>query len=341
VKFDFRPTTRGDAEALSGFLSRFFPARVSESPHMAWKYWTARPDWEGSRSFTVQQDTAIVAHAAAWPLRVGVPGQTVAAVHVIDWAADPDYPGAGIWLFRKIAAMVRLTVATGGSTITQRILPVIGFRRYGELHWFARPVRPLGQALTNPEPNWKTPARLVRNTGWALWPPLSTPHGWSATRLAPEEIPERLWPRPSPAAAVGVRDPGLFRYFVDSPTARHKLFGLRKDREVIGYFCLAFAPHVARIADLWLPSAEVEDWCAGFRTAAVLAKHETSVYEVSACASTTLGKEALSRAGFRLRDRTAVNLYGDAGWLERRELHVQMIDSDASSVSSDGASYLT
>lgn len=95
---------------------------------MAWKYWTARPNWEGSRSFTAQHHGAIVAHAAVWPVRVRVSGQEVTAVHVIDWAADGKYPGAGIRLLRQNAAKVRMAVATGGSEIARRIIPLIGFR---------------------------------------------------------------------------------------------------------------------------------------------------------------------------------------------------------------------
>jgi hypothetical protein len=182
---------------------------------------------------------------------------------------------------------------------------------------------------------------VLRNTVWRLSPPLALPRGWSAPPLAPEEVPERLWPQPSPATAVTARDTGFFRYLVDAPCARHALFGLEKRGELVGYFCLAFAPHVARIADLWLPSTKVEDWCAGFRTAAVLAAREKSVYEVSTWASTTLGKEGLLRAGFRLRDRSAVSLLGDASFLEGRTLHVQMLDSDAGFLSNDATSYLT
>src|SRR5207248_853607 len=109
---------------------------------------------------------------------------------------------------------------------------------------------------------------------------------------------------------------------------RHVLFGLQRNHELVGYFCLAFAPHVARIADLWLPSTKVEDWCAGFRTAAVVGAGDKDVCEVSAWASTALGKEALARAGFRLRDRTTVNVFGEAEILQGRELHVQMVDCD-------------
>ena len=345
MSIEFRPTTECDAAALSDFLGRMFQLRAEASflaeKHMRWKYWSARPDWTGSRSFTARHDGAIVAHAAAWPVRVRVPGQVVPAVHLIDWAADPEHPGAGIWLLRQIGVKVRLLIATGGSEITRRILPIIGFRPHGELDWFARPVRPLGQALTTPERNWRLPARLLRNTFWRLSPPLTLPRGWAAPRLAPEEVPEGLWPQPSPATAVTARDTGIYRYFVDSPSARHVLFGLEKSRDLVGYFCLAFAPHVARIADLWLPSSKVEDWCAGFRTAAVMAAREKSVCEVSAWASTPLGKEGLSRAGFRLRERSAVSVFGDAKILAGRALHVQMLDSDASFLSGEAVSYLT
>ncbi len=345
MNIEFQPTTQRDAAALADFLGRVFQSRAGatllDEKHMEWKYWAARPDWEGSRSFTVQHDGAIVAHAAVWPVRVRVSGREVSAVHLIDWAADRKYPGVGLWLLRQIAAKCRMMVATGGSEIARGILPVIGFRPHSELYRFARPVRPLGQALTTAERDWKLPARLLRNTFWRLSHPLSLPRGWSARPLAPEEVPEGLWPQPSPATAVTARGASFYRYFVDSPAAPHVLFGLQKNGELTGYFCLAFASHVARIADLWLPSTEVEDWCAGFRTAAVVAAREKRVYEVSAWASTALGKEGLSRAGFLLRGRSAVSLFGDAKILEGRELHLQMLDSDASFVSGEAVSYLT
>jgi hypothetical protein len=345
AKIDFRPTTPAESGAVSDFLVRKLQLQAGTSlvaeKHMRWKYWSHRADWAGSRGFTARRDGAIVAHAAAWPVRVRIPGQVVSAAHLIDWAADPENPGAGIWLLRQIGARVRLMIATGGSDTTRRILPVIGFRPHGELDWFARPVRPLGQVLTAAERGWRSPARLLRNTFWRLSPPLSLPRGWSAPPLAPEDVPERLWPQPSPAVAVIARDTDFYRYFVDSPSARHVLFGLEKGGELVGYFCLASTPHVARIADLWLPSTDVDDWCDGFRTAAVMAARDKDVYEVSAWASTQLGKEGLCRAGFRLRGRSAVSLFGDATILEGRELHVQMLDCDASFLSGETVSYLT
>jgi hypothetical protein len=307
---------------------------------MGWKYWTARPDWEGSRSFIAQHHGAIVAHVAVWPLRVRPTGQEVTALHAIDWAADRRYAGAGTWLLRQLAAKVSVMVATGGSEMARAILPVIGFGPHSDLCRFAYPLRPLGHALTTTKRTLKLPARVLRNTLWRLSRPLSLPGGWSATPLAPEEVPEGLWPQPSPATAVTARDAGFYRYFVDSPYAPHVLFGLQKNGELVGYFCLAFAAHAARIADLWLPSSNVEDWCAGFRTAAMVAASEKRVYEVSAWASTALGKEGLSRAGFLMCERSTVSLLGDATILEGRELHLQMLDSDASFLSREVVSYL-
>src|SRR5882672_8268395 len=56
----------------------------------------------------------------------------------------------------------------------------------------------------------------------------------------------RLWPQPSAETAVTARDAAFYQFFVGSPSARHALYGLRRDGGLIGYFCLAFAPHVAR-----------------------------------------------------------------------------------------------
>jgi hypothetical protein len=305
VKIDFQPTAQCEAAALSAFLGRRFP-RAEPSflaeTHMAWKYWSVRPDWAGSRSFTARRHGAIVAHAAA-----------------------------------KVPVMI----ATGGSEITQRILPVIGFRPHGELCTFARPVRPLRQALATTPKTWRLPARWLRNAFWHVSSPLSLPRGWAVRPLAPEDVPPELWPQPSAATAVTARDTGFYRYFVDSPSTRHELFGLERSRALVGYCCLAFAPHVARIADLWLPSAKVEDWGAGFRAAAAVAARENDVHEVSAWASTALGKEALRRAGFRLRDRAAVSVFDAGRILEGRTLHAQMLDCDASFFFGDVGSYLT
>jgi hypothetical protein len=217
----------------------------------------------------------------------------------------------------------------------------VGFRPFGDICCFARPLRPFGQALTTTEKTWRMPARFVRNSVWRLCPALSAPAGWSAAPIAPDDVDESVWPQPSPATAVAVRDAAFYRYLLASPSTRHALFGLTRGGRLAGYFCIAYARHVARIADLWVASTAVDDWSAGFRTAAAVAAGTTSMYEVSAWTSTALGKAALSAAGFHLRDCTTLSVFGDATPLAGRELHIQMLDSDASFLAADEVSYLT
>jgi hypothetical protein len=73
----------------------------------------------------------------------------------------------------------------------------------------------------------------------------------------------------------------------------------------------------------------------------VVAAGEQDVNEVSAWATTAVGKEALSRVGFRLRDCSAVSVFGDARILDGRTMHVQMLDSDAGFFAEETVSYLT
>ena len=345
MNIELRPTSDADAAAVSEFLTRILepPARSSYAAdaHLAWKYWLARPDWPGSRSFTARHNGTILAHAAAWPVRLLVPGAVVPAVHVVDWVADPAYPGAGIWLMRRIARTARAAIATGGSDMTRRILPVIGFRPHGHLWCFARPVRPLAQVRTAPKRGWRTAARLARNTAWRISEPLSCPRGWSARHATPEDIPDRLWPRPSSTTAVTARDRAFYEYILRAPSPRHELFVMNKDEKAVGYFCVAFAPRVARIADLWLDSTSVNDWRKAVRTAAAAAAASPEVCEVTVWASTSLAKAALSDAGFRVRDQTEISVSGDVGFLEGRALHLQMLDCDASVIARDVVSYLT
>jgi hypothetical protein len=345
LNLELRGTSAADAASVSAFLTRmlkpYTPSSYAADPHMDWKFWTARPDWDGPRSFTAGHNGTIVAHAAAWPVRIRVPGALVAAVHVIDWVADPSHPGAGIWLMRQIVAKAGLAIATGGSEITRRILPIIGFRPHGEICLFARPVRPIAQARTAPAPTWRTAAKLARNAAWKLSSPASASRGWSARPVGPGDLPTSLWPQPSAEIAVTARDAAFYRYVLSAPSPRHELFLLVNYGQPVGYFCLAFAPRVARIADLWLPSTDVGDWRDAVRTATAAAAACPEVCEVSAWATTPLAKAALSGVGFRVRDETAISFAGDTAFLQGRTLHLQMLDSDASIVARDIVSYVT
>jgi hypothetical protein len=342
---EFRATGPRDAAALRSFLrgALDLPADspIVDDDHMHWKYWAPRDDWTGSRSFVIRRGTAIVAHGAAWPIGVRIGDRVVRGAHVIDWAADRASPGAGIWLMRRIRAQVDLLVATGGRRVTQAILPALGFVTCGEVCTFARPIRPFALAATTGGKGWRVAARLLRNSAWTLREPLSMPRGWSAAPIDPLDVPDALWPRSSPALATAARDAAGYRYYAGATGTPHALWSVRRRGEMVGYFCLARALRIARIADVWLASTSVDDWTAAYRTAAAAAARARQVCEVSAWASTALGKTALARAGFRPRDRAPLSVLAAPGTLGGRELHLQMLDCDASVLAAQPGVYLT
>jgi hypothetical protein len=62
---------------------------------------------------------------------------------------------------------------------------------------------------------------------------------------------------------------------------------------------------------------------------------------VTAWGSTATARDALARAGFRLRDCSTLSVCGAPQALGGRQLHVQMLDCDSSFLGADEISYLT
>ena len=344
ARVEFGATATADASDVIQFMGRVFgvaPSAAFLNPrHVAWKYWSHRTDWPESRSFTARHDGAIVAHVAAWPVAVRLPGSILRGVHLIDWASDPHHPGAGSWLLRKVRVRSPVLIATGGSAITRQTLPLLGFKPLGRIDSYACPVRPFAQARTGRK-NWRTPVRLLRNTLWHLSASCGVSSDWSATPVSADELEPDVWPQPSDSTAVTLRDAALYRYLVASPVTPHVLYRLTRRGTPLGFFCLSYARHVARIADLWLRSTSVDDWCHAIRTATAMAASRDDIHEVTAWASTHLGRSALTRSGFRVRDTSPLSVLGDVDALSGREVHVQMIDCDASFVLADAVSYLS
>jgi hypothetical protein len=159
--------------------------------------------------------------------------------------------------------------------------------------------------------------------------------------MAPEDIDESVWPAASDTMGVASRDAAFYRYLLASPVTRHVLYGLRRHGALAGFFCVAYARHVARIADLWVTSAAIGDWCAAVRTASAVAAQSKDMHEVTAWTSTAIGREALTRAGFRVRDSAPLSAVGDVTAIDHRDLHIQMLECDASFLRADEVCYLT
>jgi hypothetical protein len=105
--------------------------------YMDWKYWRPHPEWEGSRSFALEWDGNIVAHAAVIPLRCAWGGRRLKMVHPVDIVARPKAPLSGIALVTNMAHLAEGIFDSGNSDIANKILPVFGFQESARAAMFA------------------------------------------------------------------------------------------------------------------------------------------------------------------------------------------------------------
>lgn len=345
MKAEFRATTPADAGAIASFLGRIFEARggepILDPAMMQWKYWRERPGWQGSRSFVLERGGSIVAHGAAWPAKI-LSSEEIPCFFLIDWAASPDFPGAGVSIMKHMAKRVPVNFVYGGSEIARKMRFGMGYRPRNDVHTLALPLRPVRQIL-NSSWNWKTPARLARNLLWSRSKPVLTSqwraHPVDSLKISASNVP---WPVRHSHRLMMERNPELFEYLSDCPIAPGALFLAMRDTEPVGYFCLTFPPGQARIADAWISSTQIEDWIQFYALAVEQACGRPGVNEVTAAAANEAALAALEQCGFRIRGRDPVQLY-DPQKLVPPELplDVQLIDGDAAFRNSGGPDYLT
>ncbi len=331
----FRTTSPPDAAAITAFLERVFEMEpglpVVDPRQLQWKCWEERPDWPGSRGYVMTAETGIVAHACAVPLSLRCEDRRLRVVRLIDWAADPKAVGSGAILMKRVGRLADAVMAVGGSEITQKILPVLGFKVCGQATSFVRPLRPLrrlaGQKLT-----WRLGAQFARSALWSWQAPRVRAPGWEARRIAPDELAsvDIPWPKPGPGSAVFERTPGLMRYYLRCPAAPMEFYAVAKQGRLRGYFLLAAAPAQARIADLWVDSADRADWEALVHLAVRQAGRNRAFAEVVSVASDAVTRQSLLACGFHARGSEPMCLLACGGSaLPSGPIRYQMIDSDA------------
>src|SRR5260370_9861415 len=119
MKSLFRASTPGDSARLTALFTEAFDSPPDSSlfdPRlMAWKYWDPREDWTEPRSFVLEKDGRIIAHAGLWPAMFGDGESALRGVQMIDWAAAQDSPGAGFALVQKFARMCAFMYSIGRS----------------------------------------------------------------------------------------------------------------------------------------------------------------------------------------------------------------------------------
>jgi hypothetical protein len=342
MPLQFAPSTPDDAPAIALFLQTVFglppDAGLTELALLAWKYYTPRPDWPGPRSYLLKRDREIAAHGCLWPLTFETPSGPVTCNHLIDWAAHPRIPGAGLLLLRHLARVTDALLTIGGSDATRQILPRAGYRPFGSLTWYARVVRPWRQFLTHPASNtWKAPARLVRNILWSR-SPLHSSGGWS-TGPIDHSLAPLLARRAFPAPA---RTLETFPYFQHCPAARITAHLLKENGLTRGYFLLAAIGHQTRIADLWITSETASDWQSALAAATRAAAALPATAEIISAASTEVAAAAHAANGYRQRGAIPVFLYDPKSLLPPAgSPELTLIDGDAAWWQDPAHPYLT
>lgn len=329
----FRATSPEDREAIAAFFRDVWPDGnlwLNDPETMAWKYWAPHPFWDGSRSYVLERDGAIMAHGAVLPASCVLGTNRFRAFHLIDWAAAPAAQGAGVSLFRRMMEQADAAYVVGGSPMTQRILPALGFRELGVATHFVRPLRPLA-VFAHGTNKWRGAARAARALWWRTSAPSARSSGWTSVPGSGAEIAGIAWRRASPQSAVLQleRTAESIAWFLKSPAARFRLYTSRR-----GYFLLVFADRQVRIADAWVDSENGSDWRDLYLAAVAAAAGDPKAIEVTTTASNPRARAALADAGFHARGADPIR------FLARRSLShfsdgitgldFQPIDSDAS-----------
>jgi hypothetical protein len=332
----FRHTTAEDEKALIEFLIRIFAADPRDdfvNPSLLrWKYWSEREDFQEPRSYVIEKDGRIVAHAGLWPLTLRTWPKIDRGVHMIDWAADPATPGAGVSLLQRLTKSLDFVYAIGGSEMTQSVLPKFGFRTVAETLTWARPIRPWKQVLHHQTRDLRLALRLARNIWWSRIPGKAIERDWTAV-----ETPnaEGIFP------SYSERDEAFFRYLQKCPVGRYLAFHIVQGGQKLGFIALLAVREQTRVAGIWLENHSVENWRVAFHLVQDVALKYTGTSEVVARCSTQISASAARQAGMRLRARAPVFLFRKSNPSESLPIHFQLSDDDAIFLAGRRTGFLT
>ena len=302
---------------------------------LRWKYWEPRADCREPRSLVLEKDGRIVAHVGLWPVTVG---SSAAArergLHMIDWASDPNVPGAGVSLLQRLIKGHDFVYSIGGSETTQVILPKFGFRTVVKTQTWARPIRPWRQMLQHQSRNWRLPVRLARNWWWSRTPARVIERGWTAA--GPD-----AGGADGLAALANQRDEAFFRYLRQCPVARCLTFDLVYEGRKAGFLALSVTPEQTRVAGIWLEDSSTENWRTAIHLAQQAALKYTSTSELVLRCTSEASATAAAQAGMRLRATTPVFLWRKGGGAGPLPLQFQLSDNDEFFLRERRAGFLT
>ena len=136
-------------------------------------------------------------------------------------------------------------MAVGGREMTQKILPGLGFKTFGHLRSFARPLRPL-RRLSGTEIQLEALRTICRGSlVWTWQAPSTRAPGWVARRVMPADLASTSipWPKPGRSILSFERNADApVGYYLRCPAVPMEFYVAEKQGLALGYFLLAFAP---------------------------------------------------------------------------------------------------
>jgi hypothetical protein len=329
----FRPTTVADEPRLIEFLARAFSigtqAAFLDPLLLRWKYWTPRADYAEPRSYVLERNGEITAHAGVWPISIRTGESCARGAHMIDWASGA--PGSGVALLQRLIRQFDFMYSIGGSSMTQTVLPAFGFKEVTQTWMGARPLRPLRQMLSHQAKNWKLPVRLARNTWWSVTPARRESNGWTTADARVEDF--------DPPVSCQ-RSQAFFRYLERCPAIQLRLYRLFSNGNQQGWLALSLIQKQARIVGIWLKTTSPANLRSAYLAARDAAARTEDSCEVSAAGSAGVSEAAAQQAGFRIARRTSVYLLQKAG-APPLPFEFQLADNDEFFLSAGGPAFLS
>jgi hypothetical protein len=344
MKSTFRPSSFADLEGLRRLLAQAFGtapnAPFIEPAMLSWKYWNARDDWSTPRSYVLERDGVIVAHAGIWPMTCRTGSDTIRGIQMIDWASARESPGAGLALVQRLATMFDFIYSIGGSEMTRKVLPTFGFVEFSREWKGLRPLRPLRQALTHQTRNWKLLPRFLRNSLLVIPRGFAAFKRWRAVEMKAADIQPDLYRARWADVCCSERPPAFFEYLLRCPVVPFRLYGMFDHDEAKGHLLISIVRGQARAAGVWLREASDEACTEAYFLVQRAASMVKQSYEVIVTGSTVQSANSAAHAGFRIRHGSPIYVLDKKGVLRGcGHFQFQLCDSDAAFMDSGKPSY--
>lgn len=318
-------------EELSAFLKKHFklPDAAQFGPEMlAWKYFDARPDWDGPRAYVLKSGAKWLAHAGVCPMVFERGSQKIRGILLVDWVSAS--PGAGAEIFRRFYPMIDVLFGNGGSPGARATFQTLEYPTRGAVEYYTYPLKPLELFHEQSARGFGgAAARLVRNLVSAATPAPSPGRGWSARRVEGfTPFHADLWEGHGLPFLQTDRSVPLVDYYLCCPLAQVSAYEVRQDSKLRGCFLLAQTGSEIRLVDARLPSDDTRDWSM-LVTLAKQCASETSASFMTASASMPLLNGAIRANRFRWFQSDPVYLYDPKGFIKPTDkLHIVPFDGD-------------